>query len=244
MLPTLYQQQGFLHLPGFYRPHELTALEAVLLKHHKAWLAQHQAAYQNGLINSHSLTADPALSESDRTVLFQTIASVKLMAQLATIFPKPPRFLNTQLFFNPYHSDQRNYWHRDVQYTGLDEAVQRAVILQQNVVHCRIAMRPERGIELIAGSHQRWDSAEEYAVRMGKPPYRPHDDLPHATQIALHTGDVLLFSANMLHRGLYGQNRLAFDIIYCDDHPGLLAHRSDHTLPNASQLATLPAHLF
>ena len=105
-------------------------------------------------------------------------------------------------------------------------------------------MRPERGIELIAGSHQRWDSAEEYAVRMGKPPYRPHDDLPHATQIALHTGDVLLFSANMLHRGLYGQNRLAFDIIYCDDHPDLLAHRGDHTLPNAAQLATLPAGLF
>lgn len=143
----------------------------MLLKHHKAWLAQHQAAYQNGLINSHSLTADLALSESDHTVLFQTIASVKLMAQVATIFPKPPRFLNTQLFFDPYHSDQRNFWHRDVQYTGLNEAAQRAVILQQNVVHCRIAMRPEHGIELIAGSHQRWDSEQEYAVRMGKPPF-------------------------------------------------------------------------
>ena len=244
MSQSLYQQQGFLHLPGFYRPHELADLNTVLLKHHQAWLIQHQAAYQNGLINSHSLSADPALSEEDKTVLFQTIAAPALLAQLASIFPQAPRFLNTQLFFDPYHSDQRNYWHRDVQYTGLNEAAQRNVILQQNVVHCRIAMRPERGIELIAGSHQRWDSAEEYAVRMGKSPYRPHDDLPHATQIALHTGDVLLFSANMLHRGLYGQNRLAFDIIYCDDHPDLLAHRSDHTLPNASQLATLPAGLF
>ena len=244
MSQSLYQQQGFLHLPGFYRPHELVDLEAVLLKHHQAWLRQHQAAYQNGLINSHSLSADPALTEEDKTVLFQTIAAPALLAQLATIFPQAPRFLNTQLFFDPYHSNQRNYWHRDVQYTGLNEAAQRNVILQQNVVHCRIAMRPEHGIELIAGSHQRWDSAQEYAVRMGQAPYRPHDDLPHATQIALQTGDVLLFSANMLHRGLYGQNRLAFDIIYCDDHPDLLAHRSDHTLPNASQLATLPAGLF
>ena len=244
MSQSLYQQQGFLHLPGFYRPHELADLNTVLLKHHQAWLIQHQAAYQNGLINSHSLSADPALSEEDKTVLFQTIAAPALLAQLASIFPQAPRFLNTQLFFDPYHSDQRNYWHRDVQYTGLNEAAQRNVILQQNVVHCRIAMRPELGIELIAGSHQRWDSAQEYAVRMGKPPYRPHDDLPHATQIALHTGDVLLFSANMLHRGLYGQNRLAFDIIYCDDHPDLLAHRGDHTLPNAAQLATLPAGLF
>ena len=177
-------------------------------------------------------------------MLFQTIAAPALLAQLAPIFPQAPRFLNTQLFFDPHQRNQNNYWHRDVQYTGLNEAAQRSVILQQNVVHCRIAMRPERGIELIAGSHQRWDSAEEYAVRMGKSPYRPHDDLPHATQIALHTGDVLLFSANMLHRGLYGQNRLAFDIIYCDDHPDLLAHRGDHTLPNAAQLATLPAALF
>ena len=244
MSQSLYQQQGFLHLPGFYRPHELVDLEAVLLKHHNAWLLQHQAAYQNGLINSHSLTADSALNEQDKSVLFQTIAAPALLAQLALIFPQAPRFLNTQLFFDPHQRNQNNYWHRDVQYTGLNEASQRSVILQQNVVHCRIAMRPERGIELIAGSHQRWDSAEEYAVRMGKSPYRPHDDLPHATQIALHTGDVLLFSANMLHRGLYGQNRLAFDIIYCDDHPDLLAHRGDHTLPNAAQLATLPAALF
>ena len=244
MSQSLYQQQGFLHLPGFYRPHELVDLEAVLLKHHQAWLLQHQAAYQNGLINSHSLTADSALTEPDKNVLFQIIAAPALLAQLALIFPQAPRFLNTQLFFDPHQRNQNNYWHRDVQYTGLNEASQRSVILQQNVVHCRIAMRPERGIELIAGSHQRWDSAEEYAVRMGKSPYRPHDDLPHATQIALHTGDVLLFSANMLHRGLYGQNRLAFDIIYCDDHPDLLAHRGDHTLPNAAQLATLPAGLF
>ncbi len=244
MSQLLYQQQGFLHLPGFYRPHELVDLEAVLLKHHNAWLRQHQAAYQNGLINSHSLTADSALTEPDKSVLFQIIAAPALLAQLAPIFPQAPRFLNTQLFFDPHQRNQNNYWHRDVQYTGLNEAAQRNVILQQNVVHCRIAMRPEHGIELIAGSHQRWDSEQEYAVRMGKPPYRPHDDLPHSTCIALHTGDVLLFSANMLHRGLYGQNRLAFDIIYCDDHPDLLAHRSDHTLPNAAQLATLPAGLF
>ena len=244
MSQSLYQQQGFLHLPGFYRPHELADLNTVLLKHHQAWLIQHQAAYQNGLINSHSLSADPALSEEDKTVLFQTIAAPALLAQLASIFPQAPRFLNTQLFFDPYHSDQRNYWHRDVQYTGLNEAAQRNVILQQNVVHCRIAMRPELGIELIAGSHQRWDSAQEYAVRMGKPPYRPHDDLPHTTHVPLQTGDVLLFSANMLHRGVYGQNRLAFDTIYCDDHLDLLAHRSDHTLPNAAQLATLPEGLF
>ena len=244
MSQSLYQQQGFLHLPGIFRPHDLAALESVLFKHQQAWLIQHQAAYQNGLINSHSLSADSALTEQDKTVLFQTIAAPALLAQLATIFPQAPRFLNTQLFFDPYHSNQRNYWHRDVQYTGLNEAAQRNVILQQNVVHCRIAMRPELGIELIAGSHQRWDSAQEYAVRMGKPPYRPHDDLPHTIRVPLQTGDVLLFSANMLHRGLYGQNRLAFDIIYCDDHPDLLAHRGDHTLPNAAQLATLPEGLF
>ena len=157
MPQSLYQQQGFLHLPGFYRPHELVDLDAVLRKHHRAWLLQHQAAYQNGLINSHSLTADSALTEPDKTVLFQTIAAPALLAQLVAIFPQAPRFLNTQLFFDPYHREQHNYWHRDVQYTGLNEAAQRSVILQQNVVHCRIAMRPEHGIELIAGSHQRWD---------------------------------------------------------------------------------------
>ncbi|UOO88653.1 phytanoyl-CoA dioxygenase family protein [Vitreoscilla massiliensis] len=244
MSPSLYQQQGYLHLPGFYKPHQLAPLAAVLLKHHRAWLRQHQAAYQRGLINSHSLSADPALTEQDKMVLFQTIAAPTLLAQITPIFPRAPRFLNTQLFFDPYHRDQHNYWHRDVQYTGLDEAAQRSVMLQQNVLHCRIALRPERGLELIAGSHQRWDSPQEYAVRMGKPPYRPHDDLPGSTRIAMQSGDVLLFSANMLHRGLYGHQRLAFDIIYCDDHPDLLAFRSAAVLPTPAQLAMLPASLF
>ena len=108
MSQSLYQQQGFLHLPGFYRPHELADLNTVLLKHHQAWLIQHQAAYQNGLINSHSLSADPALTESDKSVLFQTIAAPALLAQVAPIFPQAPRFLNTQLFFDPYHSKQNN----------------------------------------------------------------------------------------------------------------------------------------
>ena len=208
MSQALHQQQGFLHLPGFYRPHELVDLDAVLLKHHKVWLKRHQAAYQNGLINSHSLTADSALTEPDKSVLFQTIAAPALLALLAPIFPQAPRFLNTQLFFDPYHSEQHNYWHRDVQYTDLNEAAQGSVILQQNVVHCRIAMRPERGIELIAGSHNRWDSAQEYAVRIAC-----DDDLPHATQITMQKRFVVCFRQTAASR-LYGQNRFAFDIIY------------------------------
>lgn len=44
-------------------------------------------------------------------------------------------------------------------------------------------------------------------------------DLNSVKQIALEVGDVLLFSANMIHRGLYAKNRLTLDLLYCERSP-------------------------
>jgi hypothetical protein len=58
-----------------------------------------------------------------------------------------------------------------------------------------------------------------------------------AQQIAMHPGDLLVFSANMLHRGLYGMDRLAFDMLFCDPDPALLACVQQDCLPDAATLA-------
>ena len=42
------------------------------------------------------------------------------------------------------------------------------------------------------------------------------DTLPNTQTVAMERGDLLVFSANMLHRGLYGKDRLAFDMLFCD----------------------------
>ena len=109
-------------------------------------------------------------------------------------------------------------------------------IESRNVVHFRIPLRPEAGIEVIPGTHRIWDLPEEEAVRLSLNGHKPSDALQRGLAIPLKRGDLLVFSANMVHRGLYGGDRFAFDIIFCDDTPefsnfiDLRNHRSGEEL--------------
>jgi len=49
----------------------------------------------------------------------------------------------------------------------------------------------------------------------------------------------LVFSANMIHRGLYGMDRLALDILFCDPVPELVEFIDDSCLPDPGTLAML-----
>jgi hypothetical protein len=55
---------------------------------------------------------------------------------------------------------------------------------------------------------------------------------------------VLLFSANMIHRGLYGNNRLALDILYCERDPQLTEFIQLKHQPTAEMLSDLNQSLF
>ena len=63
-------------------------------------------------------------------------------------------------------------------------------------------------------------------------------------QIPLEMGDCLLFSANMIHRGLYGKNRLALDILYCERDPTLSEFIQLKHQPSAEMLSDLDRSLF
>jgi len=147
-----------------------------------------------------------------------------------------PRFLNTQLFFDPKNKTQHNYWHRDIQYVGIDEEDQKEAIKTQNVVHFRIPFKKELGIELIPKTHRKWDTTEEYEVRNSLNNKKPSDPLENGKLIELERGDLLVFSANMMHRGIYGNDRLSLDVIYCDNDPAILAFRDKNNLPITSEL--------
>jgi hypothetical protein len=56
--------------------------------------------------------------------------------------------------------------------------------------------------------------------------------------------NVLLFSANMIHRGLYGKNRLALDILYCGRHSTLSEFIQLKHQPSAEMLSDLDKSLF
>jgi hypothetical protein len=229
---TAYRSKGFARIRGLFEEPELAQLHEVLSRFHSRWQEANAQFYEARAVNSACLTDPDHLSPEDRRVLFRLLGDRRIERILSAIFAGPVAFMNTQLFFNPANPEQPNYWHRDIQYSGAPEAVQREELKHTNVLHLRLALMPERGIELVPGSHKRWDTDEEYAVRMAQGQSKVSDELRNAECVPMERGDLLVFSANMLHRGLYGGNRFAFDMLFCDPLERLVKYVRPSCLPH------------
>lgn len=225
-----YKKNGYHVFKGFLTDVELQKLREVLLQFHESWKRQNAAWYADKAINSAYITGTGHLRESQRKEIFTFLGSFKLMDIVNEILNDRPTFMNTQLFFDPVNKEQKNYWHRDSQY-NLSIKEQKEALSGPEAIHFRIPMFDEPGIELIPGTHQRWDSDEELNVRLEKYGRKNHDDLSTGVHIELKAGDLLVFSANMIHRGLYGMDRLSLDILFCDPDPKLLQFASRDCLP-------------
>lgn len=231
-LAAAYANKGFARVEGLFEESELAQLHAVLRRYHTRWLAANSQFYEARAVNSAYLTDQDHLCAEDRRVLFRLLGDKRVERILRAICPGPVAFMNTQLFFNPVNPRQANYWHRDIQYSGEPEAVQREELTRINVLHLRLALMPEPGLELVPGSHTRWDTDVEYAVRMEQGCKKVSDALPNAECVTMARGDLLIFSANMLHRGLYGGERFAFDMLFCDPLERLVKYVRTSCLPH------------
>lgn len=235
-----YQQSGYLLKRDFFTGPELDAVEPILRRFHEQWLTRYRQYYETGSINSAYITHRDSLPTEDRATLFAFIASEKMAGLARALIPSGPAFMNTQLFFDPLNEAQENYWHRDIQYTPHSVEEQQKRIARSNALHFRVPLVDERGIELIPGTHTRWDDATEFETRMGENGRTPSDDLPGGKAIPLKRGDLLVFSGNMIHRGLYGGDRFTFDILFADADPEMLQYADPACLPNEEELETLP----
>lgn len=213
-----YERQGFFLVENFFSALEIASIREVVDKFHQNWISDNSSFYHKSAINSAYLTGTKYLEEDERLKLFQFVSSNKLMDVVSSFSLSKPAFMNTQLFFNPVNPDQKNYWHRDGQY-HLPIEEQEQALNGLAVLHFRVALKDEPGIELVPHSHRRWDSEEELNVRLEKSGKRNFENLSTGQAIPLRKGDLLVFSANMLHRGLYGKDRLALDILFCEAQP-------------------------
>ncbi|BDX06490.1 phytanoyl-CoA dioxygenase family protein [Planctobacterium marinum] len=221
---------GYCLLPNFYTPDELTELHEILRIFHHNWIADNRDFYQQRAINSAYLTGKKYLQSAQRKRLFDFLASHKLMEIVTAILANDVCFMNTQLFFDPVQNEQKNYWHRDPQY-HLTLQQQQEALTGPRVMHVRIPLVKEHGLELVPGSHRQWDTQEELQVRLEQEGHKNHEDLSSGLAVPLNVGDVLVFNANMIHRGLYGNDRLALDILFCDPIPELLQFVDESCLP-------------
>ena len=233
--------EGFVKIEQFLFGSPLDKLEFILKKFHKAWIAHNGVLYKNGAINSAYITSGDFLSAQERLELLKFVGSKQVVGEAEKFLGTDLRFLNTQLFFNPLKSDQKNYWHRDIQYTEQTEAAQIKVIEAQKsqVIHLRLALADENGIELVPESHYRWDRPEEFEVRMQQNGKTSSDQMKGSKEIPLKRGDLLIFDANIIHRGLYGQDRFAFDMLFCKPLPEFIQYVDKKTLPLPEEMASI-----
>jgi ectoine hydroxylase-related dioxygenase (phytanoyl-CoA dioxygenase family) len=233
-----YGESGYLLIRGFLNDSEILKLHTVVAEFHRLWQKDNATYYAQNAVNSAYLTNQGYLNTRQRQVLFDFIGSDKVMSIVNTLIPEQPCFLNTQLFFNPVNPKQSNYWHRDPQY-HLSLEQQKLAISSSEVIHFRLPLLDEPGIELVPGTHKRWDSTEELKVRLEQEGHKNNQPLSQGEVIKLDAGDLLIFSANMIHRGLYGLDRLAFDILFCQPDPSVIQFVSKDSLPSAEALTSL-----
>ena len=233
-----YDEQGYVVVRDYFNTEEILALREVILKFHQLWKTDNATFYQEEAFNSSLITGSQYLAHSDRVKLFNFISSKKIMAVVDSIIVNNPAFMNTQLFFNPVNHQLREFWHRDCQYDH-DISMQKKVIHETQVLHLRVPLFDELGMELVPGSHQRWDNEEEFNVRQEEKGRLSSDNLSTGKKIKLAAGDLLAFSADMIHRGLYGLDRLAFDILVFDSAGDFADFVDDDCLPEPAMLNTI-----
>lgn len=233
-----YQEQGYFVIRDYFTQTEISALREVVLTFHESWKQDNLEFYQQEAFNSSLITGSEYLNFDDRVKLFNFISSSKMMAAVESVIPVNPAFMNTQLFFDPFNRQQQNFWHRDCQYDH-DVDMQKKVIHETQVVHLRIPVFDELGIELIPGTHKRWDNEEEFDVRQEQNKKVSSDSLSNGLKIQLAAGDLLVFSADMIHRGLYGLDRLALDVLVFDSSANFVDYVDDDCLPDAAMIAKI-----
>lgn len=234
-LNSNYTEQGYFVIRDYFNASELSSLRKIILKFHELWKKDNAKFYQEEAFNSSLITGSQYLDYNERVVLFNFIGSKKIMKVVDSVIPTNPAFMNTQLFFNPVNPQQKDFWHRDCQYDH-DVEVQKKVIHETQVVHLRVPLFDELGMELVPGTHKRWDNDEEFNVRQEEKGRVSSENLSTGKKVELAAGDLLVFSADMIHRGLYGLDRLALDILVFDPSADFIDYVDDDCLPDISML--------
>lgn len=237
-LENQYNKAGYFVMRKYFSPDELATLREIVLTFHRKWQKDNVQFYQEEAFNSSLITGSRYLTEEDRLTLFNFIGSKKIMFLVDSVIANNPAFMNTQLFFNPVNPALKDFWHRDCQYDH-DVENQKQVIKETQVLHLRVPLFDEPGMELIPGTHQRWDNEEEYNVRQEVKGKLSHESISTGQKIKLSAGDVLVFSADMIHRGLYGLDRLALDILVFDSAANFIDYVDEDCLPDVEMLAKI-----
>ena len=235
-----YEQYGYLLKRQFFSSDEIEKLKSTVNRVYQQWQqANGDDLKKWQLVTMAGLTDCIYFDSSDqRASFFSSLSPTHLVDLTAELFGTHIHFHNSQLFFNPQNINKPPYWHRDMQYDKTPDAEQAAELKDMLSLHVRIPLLAERGLELIPGTHRRWDTTLEHQVRLELDGHRNSEDLPDSILLSLQPGDLVIFHAQMIHRGNYALNnsRLALDLCIGKAHRLTTPHINAEYMPTDSEL--------
>lgn len=140
--------------------------------------------------------------------ILEMAADPRALDVVETILGERPMFRCTSLFFNPSGVELEGNWHRDSQFMTPDDPAEQKMVADAgdggSGMQFQIALLPSEDIELVPGSHLRWDTPEEYAIRKAERGQNNRsNNMPGAVRVRQQAGDAILFNPMGLHRGRY-----------------------------------------
>lgn len=150
--------------------------------------------------------------DKERVLMLEAVASPEAVGFAEEILQTEALFRCTSLFFNPQETSLDGNWHRDSQFNCPDVSDEKQMLAERahpgTSVQMQIALIPSDDVEFVPGSHQRWDTEAEYAIRRTDEGANSRsNEMPDALRIALQPGDAVAFNPFGLHRGRYHTNK-------------------------------------
>ena len=218
-LASHWKKHGYIVVRRMFSPARTAALEAVCEQVLRQWRRKNPETGQPGggpeaTVMRHLVHAgyDDAAGAAGRRALLEAVADPKMLTASRAVLGQEPLFRATSLFMNPLQNSRAGNWHRDSQFHWPDEGEERRMLSSnsrlQSALQLQVALSPSSDVEVVPGSHLRWDTPEEYAIRRadgGK--NNRADGMPGAVRLSLEPGDALAFNPCALHRGRYHTNK-------------------------------------
>jgi len=150
--------------------------------------------------------------QQDLTTVLDAVADPRSLSFIQTLLGgEPPLFFMLACFANPQANSTDGHWHRDTQFSFKPDAEKEYLLSNDPFfgLQFQIALVESEDLEYVPGSHLRWDTEEEFAIRLANDKANNRSNsMPGALRFRLEPGDGVAFAPNGLHRGRYHVDKL------------------------------------
>ena len=212
---------GLLTFPGFLKAEEIARLRAAA-EHVRDRFYDYVEADNLPHLRDRSCMRqldEPLWHTGDQThrlTLLEFGADARFVGAVEQCFQGPSTYCSSSLFMHPREKSIDGVWHRDSQfiYQGDEEKVAAHVRDEVMAVQFQVALYETEDIEYVPFSPTRYDSPEEYRVRVEDGRKHAAEEVPYSVRIHQRPGDAVLFNPNGMHRGRYHTDKPRLTIMY------------------------------